>query len=537
MATEAPLGSSLNGRDPAGGAHAPNAPAGAVTPLLSALNLHKHYGGVRALDGANLTLSAPGTVHALVGENGSGKSTMLSILSGQARPDSGAIRMGGEILSIDSPKTAIGQGIVMVSQETALALELSVAENVFMGRLPRRAVRGVDFKSASERTQQILARLGMHCDPGTRVGALRPDQRQMVEIARALAMEPRVLILDEPTSSLTDDEVSSVLDAIRLLKDHDVATILVTHRLDELFAVCDEVTILRDGKTVAAGVSTNFTPESMVATMLGDAAAAAMLKVAATPVAPRVRRDAPALELRAASGQGFRDVSFEVQFGEVVGLAGLVGSGRGDLLRSVFGLEPLIAGSADIDGVDYRPSSPRHAISRGIGFVPPERKTDGLVLTMTVRENLAMVATASTRSRPGKPRDKQFKPEGDMVNRLRIRLSALDSEAGMLSGGNQQKVVLAKWLTVKPKLLMLDEPTRGVDVGSRAQIHAMLRELAHRQAAVLVSSSENPELLEICDRILVMFAGRIIGSLQREEFDETRLAHMTGGRSLSEGEI
>jgi ABC-type sugar transport system ATPase subunit len=507
------------------GGIATHTPAGSANDLLLLEGIRKSYSGIHALKGVDFRVSALGTVHALVGENGSGKSTLLGVLAGLVQPDAGVVYSDGDEVAIGDPLAAVGLGVATVSQETAVALDLSVAENVLMGRLPRK--HGVvDWKSAHIRAGELLARLGMDCDSKTLVGELRPDERQMVEIARALSMEPRILILDEPTSSLTDDEVGKVLDAIKLLKSQNVATILVTHRLQELFAVADEITVLRDGHSVERGMAKDFTPQSLVAAMLGERAEAPSERVAEAPMV--VSSSVPILQGRDLCGRGFRDVSLDVYPGEVVGLAGLVGSGRGDLLRAIFGVEPLTGGTLDVNGERYHASAPIHAIASGFGYVPPERKTDGLVLSMTVRQNIAMVATATARA--GLSGVSAGLPYDDLLDKLSVRRSALDAPAGTLSGGNQQKVVIAKWLATDPKVLMLGEPTRGVDVVSRAQIHSILRDLASDGVGVLVSSSENSELLDVCDRIIVMFGGREIATCNSSELTEAELAALCGGR-------
>lgn len=497
------------------------------TPLLELTGVCKNFEGVRALRGVDLVLSSSGTVHALVGENGSGKSTLLGVLSGLVQPDTGSIRMRGEEVMIDRPAEAIRRGIIAVAQETAVAPQLSVTENVLMGRLPRR--RGaINWSAAHNLASRVLQRIGMTCDCTAPVHSLRADERQMVEIGRALAMAPRVLILDEPTSSLTEDEVESVLQAVRRLKEHDVATILVTHRLREMFAVADEITVLRDGETVAFGAAEDFTADSIVATMLGPASeVAGERRQGDSTEAGAVPKQTPVLRVHDVFGRGFANASFEVYPGEIVGLAGLVGSGRDDLLRAIFGVLPKSSGTMEVDGADYSPRTPADAISCGVGYVPPERKSDGLVLEMTVRDNMAMVVTATAH---GLRHDAQYADAlQKTLSRLRIRSSALEARAGTLSGGNQQKVTVAKWLLKEVRVLLLSEPTRGVDVVSRQQIHASLRELAASGVALLISSSENPELLEICHRIHVMFAGQIVASFDRNEVDEHRLAIVSGG--------
>jgi ABC-type sugar transport system ATPase subunit len=479
-------------------------------------------------------------VHGLLGENGSGKSSLLSILSGQIPADDGEILLEGDRVQFRDAPDALEKGIAMVSQETAVAPNLSVAENVMLGRLPRNGARGVDMEAAAREAWAILDRLGLDLDPWRLVGSLPPDHRQMVEIARALAADPRVLILDEPTSSLTEDEVEAVLEAILLLKQQDVATLIVSHRLRELFAVIDEATILRDGQMVATGRREGFTMQSMVATMLDTDQVEAGLQTAGYPIRVSGDRPAngsardtarpPALRMSGASSGGFSDLDLELRPGEILGLAGLVGSGRRAVLRAIFGLDPLLDGSMELDGRPYAPATPGQAVSAGIGYVPPDRKTDGLVLTMSVRENLEMVATARARSWPMGKGGAKLSDLLEIMRRLNVRESALHAPAGTLSGGNQQKIALAKWLAARVGVLLLAEPTRGVDVGSRAQIHSLLRGLADEGVAVLISSSETTELLEVCDRITVLFANRTVGTFNATETNEAEITHACSGQ-------
>jgi len=495
-------------------------------PLLSLTDVHKRYGGVHALRGAALTISRPGTVHGLMGENGSGKSTLLSILSGQQSPDQGSFELAGEPVAFRAPIEAIGRGIAMVSQETAVAPHLSVAENVLLGRRLVRGPTGIDWQRTNERASAVLARLGLDYDPTRRVVDLRPDERQMVEIARALSMDARVLILDEPTSSLTDDEVEGLLRCIRVLSGQGVATILVTHRLEEMLSIADEFTVLRDGRTVSAGPASEYDAERLVEAMTGQPAQAAVsVRSEAAPSGT-----AAALSVEDVVADGVDGVSLSVRAGEIVGLSGLVGAGRSELLEAIYGVRPLQGGRVDVEG-EPLPPGPRGAIARGMGYVPPDRKGQGVVLTMSVAENLMMVTRAGhARLRP--PDRAAERRDVDALQRqLRIRAASPDALVSTLSGGNQQKVALGKWLAFEPRVLLLDEPTRGVDVGSKREIHELLREAASRGMALLVSSSDSPELLELCDRIVVMFRGRVAASLDAADATEATVARYAGGHA------
>ena len=491
-------------------------------PVLRALGVQKRFGGVHALRGAHLEVHA-GEVHVLVGENGSGKSTLLKILSGQLHPDAGEIILDGRHTSFRGAADALRQGIATVTQETTLAPDLSVAENVLLGRrMPRRG-RLIDWRGTRARARAALERLDLDIDPSTPVRRLRPDQQQMVEIARALSIDARVLILDEPTSSLTDDEVESLFAIVRRLREQRVATIFVSHRLNEIFAVGDRLTVMRDGHTVGGGPVPEFDRPRLIHLMVGRA-----LGEEQSP--QHAEFDAAAvLRVRGLSVPGACDaVDLDVAPGEIVGLAGLVGAGRTELLEAIFGLRRC-QGRIEVAGspVSYR--SPRQAIRDGVALVPSDRKAQGLVLEMSVRENLMMASTAGLLRVRRPSTTRELAAVGSAIRDLHIRTHSPDASVATLSGGNQQKVVLGKWLATSPRLLMLDDPTRGVDVGAKAEIYRLLREAAGRGIGIVASSSEIPELLTLCDRIVVMFRGRVAASLTREEATEAVIAHFAGG--------
>ena len=498
-----------------------------TAPLLLAEGMHKRYGGVHALRGARLSVR-PAEVHALMGENGSGKSTMLRILSGQLQPDAGSISFAGRPTSFRTPTDALRQGIATVTQETTLAPDLSIAENIFLGHRMARRAGLVDWKTTRARARAAIERLGLDLDPSLPVRRLRPDRKQMVEIARALSIDARVLILDEPTSSLTDDEVESLFNVVRTLRDDGVSTIFVSHRLDEVFELADRISVLRDGHSVGESTTAELSRTSLIHMMVGRALeeeTKAEGDRASTTTHPR-----PVLRVRGLTAPGmFAGVDLDVGAGEIVGLAGLVGAGRSELLETIFGLRSPSEGTVEVDGDGRTLRSPRHAIRNRIGFVPADRKTQGLVLGMSVRENLVM-ATTSRVPRLAYPRPaREAAIVNDAMASLRIRAHSPGVPVSTLSGGNQQKVVLAKWLASGPKVLMLDEPTRGVDVGAKAEIYRLLVAVARDGVGVLISSSETPELCLLCDRIAVMFRGRIVAWLSREDATEARIAHIAGG--------
>ena len=492
-------------------------------PVLRAVGVHKRFGGVHALRGAHIAVRA-GEVHGLTGENGSGKSTLLKLLNGQLAPDSGSLEAFGRVTVFKGAREALRSGVATVSQETTLVPDLSVAENILLGhRMPRRA-GVIDWGATIARAGEAMGMLGLELDPTIPVRKLRPDQAQMVEIARALSMRARVLILDEPTSSLTDDAVSLLFASVRRLCDRGVATVFVSHRLDEIFSICDRVTVLRDGRTVGEAPITELDRDSLVSLMVGAA-----LEQASHEPARHGVGDRTVLRIRRLSLAGaFTGVDLTVRAGEIVGLAGLVGAGRTELLESLFGLHRP-TGAVEVEGEPRWYRSPQAAMHDGLALVPADRKLQGLVLGMSVGENLLM----ASHSRMFRLRVPRRHPElvaiTAAMQALRIRAASRSVSVDTLSGGNQQKVLLGKWLETRPRLLMLDEPTRGVDVGAKAEIYRIMREARAQGIGILVSSSETPELLAVCDTIVVMFRGRVVASLPREQADEALVTRLGGG--------
>jgi ABC-type sugar transport system ATPase subunit len=524
----APFGSaSQNVSTNGDGGGSPPSPVGESALVLA--GIHKRFGGVHALRGAHLVISESGVVHGLIGENGSGKSTLLGILAGQLRPDAGGLVVAGEPLTFRSPVDALARGITLVSQEVAVAPDLSVAENILMGHRYAGSPFHIRWRDTNRRAAEVLEQLGVNVDPAMLVSRLRPDQRQLVEIARALSMDAKIMILDEPTSSLTTREVDALFNVIRTLKGRGVSMIFVSHRLSEFFEVVDELTVLRDGQTVAAGPVSAFDADTVVDAMIG---AGSERSSQDRGTVPRSRNVGTVLALRVRDVEVaglLGGVSLDVAPGEIVGLAGLGGAGRGELLECVFGVRHHDSGTIEIHGKPLGEGGARSAIASGVGYLPPDRKTDGLVLSMSVNDNLAS-ALEMSRPRLGLPRRSDNAAlTATTVQRLRIRATSGSVLVGSLSGGNQQKVALGKWLVAGSRLLLLDEPTRGVDVGSKAEIHALLRELADDGVGMLVSSSENEELLELCDRILVVFRGRVVADLSAKEANETTIARLASG--------
>jgi ABC-type sugar transport system ATPase subunit len=496
-------------------------------PILEAENIDKRFPGVHALDNVSLTVS-PGEVHAVVGENGAGKSTLMKILAGAYSPDRGTIRVDGEAVTIDSPRAAQELGIITIYQELSLVDALSVGENIFLGDLPTRpgASWQVDWRMVWRRSTELLDRVGSRVRPQTPVRNLSVAQKQMVEIARALARNVRVLILDEPTSSLTERESEKLFEIIALLKNRGVGIIYISHRLAEVFRIAQLVTVLRDGIVVGSLPVRDASEDLLVRMMVGRDLSRLFTEARSS--------DAPVrLEVRGLSRRGvLHDVSFSVRGGEIVGLAGLVGAGRTELARCLFGADGINAGEIQLDGsvVDIR--SPGHAVDLGIALVPEDRKLQALILGMGVRENLSLPILDRLGSPFVPSRGQERAMVSAYIKSLRIRTPHMEQRVSALSGGNQQKVVIARWLATKPKVLILDEPTRGIDVGAKAEVHALIARLAEQGVAILMISSELPEILGMSHRILVMRGGRIVADIPRQHATEESIMAAATGQAL-----
>jgi ABC-type sugar transport system ATPase subunit len=496
---------------------------GTAPPVLVAEGLHKRYAGVHALRGADLTLYG-GEIHGLCGENGSGKSTLLKIVSGQIAADAGRLLLDGAPVRFADPTEALAAGIATVTQETTLVPDLSVAENILLGHRQVRRRRGIDWRATRRRAEEVLTRLDLRLDLSTPAGRLRPNEQQMVEIARAISIDARVLILDEPTSSLSDDEVEGLFEVVRALARHGVAVVFVSHRLGEVFELADRATILRDGEVVDTGPMDGYDRGRMIQLMTGRKLEELELDHG------RHQAKDPVLRVRGLSVAGrVHDASLEVGRGEIVGLAGLVGAGRSELLEALFGVQDRASGTIDVAGASVRHADPLAAMRGGLAYVPADRKNLGLVLDMSVRENVLMARTAR-RARVLRPRRAaEQQAVSDSMSEFRIVAGSQLAPVAHLSGGNQQKVVLAKWLGTGPRVLLMDEPTRGVDVGAKAEIYRLLNRAKEEGVGILVSSSETPELLLLCDRILVMYRGSIAAALAREEATEGLIARYAMG--------
>ena len=500
-----------------------------ATPLLSVRAIEKSFPGVRALSGVSFE-AARGEVHALLGENGAGKSTLIKIVSGVFQPDRGEVLVDGKPVDLARPDDARRAGIATIYQELLLFPELSVAENIFMGHAPRAGLGRIDWQAMHKKTNALLASLEIHDLQADRVvGSLSVGNRQRVEILRALSQDARILIMDEPTAALTEYDVKRLFDIVRKLKARGVAVIYISHRLDEIFAIADRVTVLRDGAHVATKRVAETDAAGLVQLMVGRRIESLFPKVT-VPIGE------PVLEVKGLERRPLtRSVSLTVRAGEIVGLAGLVGSGRSELAQTIFGVTPADAGEIRIAGQQVDIRSPAQARSLGVAYVPEDRGTQGLVRPMTVRENFSLAALGKVAFGGFIDRGAERKLADDGVKRFAVKTSSLEQTAGKLSGGNQQKIVLGKWLANGPKLLILDEPTRGIDVGAKAEIHRLMGELAAQGLAILMISSELPEVLGMSDRVLVMREGRIVAEFSREQATQESVgAAMMGSHENAE---
>lgn len=491
-------------------------------PVLQLDKIVKTFPGVRALDGVSFEIM-PGEVHALMGENGAGKSTLMKVLGGIYQPDGGAIYMGEAKVTMSGPLEAKAKGIVFIHQELSLAEELTVAENIYLGELPRKSFGRVDWTKLADQTNAILKKLNVGFDATTRVGDLSIANQQMVEIARALTVDAKVVIFDEPTASLTDAEKVVLFDVIADLKGSGVGIVYISHRMEEIFKMTDRISILRDGQYQGTVATADTTEEAVTQMMIGR-------KLDLTRNASHHEIGDVALEVRGLScGKLYQNVSFEVRRGEVLGFYGLVGAGRTEIAETLFGLRDPSAGTILLEGQEVRIQSPADAILRGISLVPEDRKGQGLVLGMNCRDNMTLPQVDDMTAGPFMAEAAEVAIFDQYRDRLDIRTPGWKQKVGNLSGGNQQKIVIGKWLSMHPTVLIVDEPTRGIDVGSKSEIHKLLRDLAAQGYAVIVISSEMPEVLHVSDRIVAMYSGRIMRTFTAEEVTEDGLIQAISG--------
>ena len=493
-----------------------------IPSALHMQGISKAFPGVQALDDVELEVRA-GEVHAIVGENGAGKSTLMKILAGVYTPDSGTIAIGGETVTHWSPREALHRGIGMIYQELNLVPDLTVAENISLGRMPRRGLF-TNGRAMTKRAADVLAELETDIDPGARLGDLSISQQQLVEIAKVMVDKPRIVVFDEPTSSLGERETVVLFGVISRMREAGIAVIYISHRLREVLEIGDRVTVLRDGRRIETRDVEGITADEMVRLMVGRQLSEMFPKL---PLEPGER----VLEVEGITRVGeFDDVTFDVREREIVGLAGLVGSGRTEVARALFGLDPVDAGQISLRGVATRIRSARRGRAAGIALVPEDRKKQGIIPDLSVRENFTLPVVERLTRAGLIPLRRERTQVMDLATRLNVNPPLIERPLSAFSGGNQQKVVLGKWLLADPAVLILDEPTRGVDVGAKADIHQIIGEFARDGGAVLMISSELPELLAVCDRIVVLHEGRVVRVLDRPDFTEEAVMRAATGQ-------
>ncbi|MBC8728063.1 sugar ABC transporter ATP-binding protein [Paraburkholderia sp. UCT2] len=493
-----------------------------MNPLISVSNLCKSFPGVRALHNVRFELMA-GEVHALMGENGAGKSTLMKILAGVYTRDSGEILFDGKPVDFQGPRDAQAVGIGIIHQELQLMNHLSIAQNIFIGREPRKGLGlFLDEDKLNAQASEILARMHVKLDPHTMVGTLTVASQQMVEIAKALSFDSRVLIMDEPTSALNDAEIAELFRIIRQLRERGVGVVYISHKMDELKQITDRVTVMRDGEYVATVPTEGTGVETIIGMMVGRTLGDV------TPVESAPVKGELALEVRnLVAGPLVRDVSFELRKGEILGFAGLMGAGRTEVARAVFGADPVESGEILVKGVKASIKRPSDAVKRGIGYLSEDRKRFGLATGMDVESNIVMADLGKFLSINMFLRRGQIRKRAQhFIKLLAIRTPSATQQVRLLSGGNQQKIVIAKWLERDCDVLFFDEPTRGIDVGAKSEIYKLLRSLAAQGKAIVMISSELPEVLRMSDRIVVMCEGRITGELSASEATQERIMHL-----------
>jgi rhamnose transport system ATP-binding protein len=484
--------------------------------ILRMTDITKSFAGVHALRGVQFDL-LPGEVHALLGENGAGKSTLVKVMTGVHQPDSGEIYLNDSKVHFSDARQSRQAGIAAIYQELSLFPDLDVAENIFAGRQPTTTGRRIDWRKLYKQADQLLASLGVQMNLKQKARNLSIAQQQMVEIARALSVNARILIMDEPTSSLTLNEVAELFRIVRRLRADGTGIVFISHRLEELFELADRVTVLRDGAYVDTRLMSVVTRDELIRLMVGRTI---------TNMFPKqeVQAGEVALKVENLTRSGvFQDINFELHKGEILGMAGLIGAGRTDVARAIFGIEPPTGGAIQLNGKKIRISSPQHAIALGLAYVPEDRQLHGLIPRMNITENISLPILPEY-TRRGWLRNKvERSATFNAARQMEVRANNIFQKARELSGGNQQKVVLAKWLSTQPKILILDEPTRGIDVGTKAVIHALMSKLASEGMAILMISSELPEVLGMSDRIIVMHEGHMTGSFTRAEATQEKI--------------
>lgn len=484
--------------------------------ILKMENISKSFPGVQALSEVNLEVYK-GEILALVGENGAGKSTLMKILTGVYQKDKGKIIFKGREINPQNPHEAQKLGISIIYQEFNLAPNLDIATNIFLGNEPKKGklVKIFDYGKAYKESMKLLNMLGLEISPDTLVKDLTVAQQQMVEIAKALAQKAELIIMDEPTSALAGKEVQKLFEIMRKLKEEEISIIFITHRLEEVFEIADRIVVLRDGKRVGELPAIKEKYNEVIKMMVGR-------EVRVTPK-PSTKQDDIILEVKNLSSKKIKNISFSLRKGEVLGIAGLVGAGRTEIIRAIFGADPKTSGEIYLEGKKVEIQSPKDAVKLGIGLVPEDRKLQGLILNMAVYENISLPSLKFLFPNGILKSNIEFKLAQNFIEKLQIRTPSIFQKVVNLSGGNQQKVVLSKWLALKPKILILDEPTRGIDVGAKAEIHKLIADMAKEGIGIILISSELPEILALSDRILVVSKGKITAEISKEEASQEKI--------------
>jgi len=494
-----------------------------MQPILQAVNITKQFPGTLALDQAQLEL-LPGEIHAVMGENGAGKSTLMKILSGVHKADAGQLLMDGQPITPANPREALALGIAIVYQELSMVPTLTVAENIFPGHLPTNRFGMVNYRQLYQNAAQVLEKMQVHVNPRALVETLSIANQQLVEISKALSSNCKVLILDEPTSALTDTEADRLLKLLHRLALEGVSILYISHKLNEVFTLAHRITVLRDGRYIGTEKTADVTPDQIIRMMVGR-------ELGAMYPSKTTQVGSPLLEVQDLTLPNSKARnSFKLNQGEILGFAGLIGSGRSELARSVFGADSKVAGQIFLNGspVDFR--SPEDAIKHGLGYLPEDRKAAGLFLEMSIRLNIeaAVISKVSTNGFLSPTKERTLAER--YVQQLAISTPGIEQEVRRLSGGNQQKTLVAKWLAIKPNILIVDEPTRGIDVGAKKEIHFLLRQLAESGVGIIIISSELPEILGMSDRILVMHESAIVAEYTAVEATEEKIIRSASGQ-------
>ncbi len=494
-------------------------------PILETKGIYMAFGGVDVLKNVDLEVR-PGEIHALVGENGAGKSTLAKIIAGVHQPRAGTIEINGQPTQIPSPHAATDLGIALIHQEPLTFPDLDVAENIYVGRQLIGSIPGwISWGSMYKRAAELLESLGVQLDPHAKVRGLSIANQQMVEMASALSKNAKILLMDEPTAALTPSEVEDLFKIMRRLRDQNTAIVFVSHRLEEIFAVCDRITVLRDGEMVGTRNVKDSSIEEIIRMMVGRPLSALFQKTSAQEIGK------PMLEVSGLSRKmKFQDISLQVHAGEIVGLAGLVGSGRTEVARALFGTLDIDAGTVRIDGQAVKIQSPRDAMAKGLTYLPEDRQRHGLLMPMSISQNATLSVLERISNHGWLREQSEREVTTEYVEKLHVVLRDVSQPVRELSGGNQQKVVISKWMLVNPKVMILDEPTRGIDIGAKSEVHRLMGELAAQGMAILMISSELPEILAMSDRVLVMREGRISGRFDRSDATQERIMAAATGQ-------